>query len=225
MSRASKKSSKLLNASLERVHTFGMANLHKSLYDLEKIDNQYDSILSNKKKINKTISHANFKNTVHQPESSGVLDNGESISVNISIKTSPKNNNNAPVTSLKFMNTKENKSELLMSPGENKESPEERKSRQSKNRGHSQSMEINMPDDPSKSKLDASTEKQSQSLNVISDKDAIENPNKSEFELKLDNYSSINCISEQPSKSNTPSIIDQAKTKISYYVRDEFQPL
>lgn len=38
MSRTSKKSVKLINASLERIHTFGMANIHKSLYDLEKID-------------------------------------------------------------------------------------------------------------------------------------------------------------------------------------------
>ena len=106
-----------------------MANIHKSLYDLEKIDNQYDSILNNKKKINKTISHANFKNTMHQPESSSVLDNGQSISVNISVKKSPNNNYNAPATSLKFMNMKETKSELLMSPGDHKESPEERKSR------------------------------------------------------------------------------------------------
>jgi len=53
---------KLLNASLERIHTFGMANIHKSLYDLEKIDNQYDSLLNKKKIINKTISHAKLKN-------------------------------------------------------------------------------------------------------------------------------------------------------------------
>ena len=75
MSRTSKKSVKLLNASLERVHTFGMANMHKGLYDLEKIDNHYDSMLNNKKKINKTISHANFKNTMDQPAES-ILDNG-----------------------------------------------------------------------------------------------------------------------------------------------------
>ena len=57
VSKTSKKSVKLLNASLERIHTFGMASIHKSIYDLEKIDSQYDQNL-NKKKINKTISHA-----------------------------------------------------------------------------------------------------------------------------------------------------------------------
>lgn len=56
ISKTSKKSVKLLNASLERIHTFGMASTHKSIYDLEKIDSQYDSNLNKKKQINKTIS-------------------------------------------------------------------------------------------------------------------------------------------------------------------------
>jgi hypothetical protein len=30
---------KLLNASLEKIHTFGMAVTHQGLYELEKIDN------------------------------------------------------------------------------------------------------------------------------------------------------------------------------------------
>jgi hypothetical protein len=50
ISRTSKKSVKLINASLERIHTFGMANIHKSLYDIEKIDGQYDPDGKNKKK-------------------------------------------------------------------------------------------------------------------------------------------------------------------------------
>lgn len=57
---------------------------------------------------------------------------------------------------------------------------------------------------------------------MVSDNQGIDGATKSEFELRLDNYSSINCISEQPSKSHGN---DQTKTKISYYVRDEFQPL
>lgn len=60
LSRTSKKSVKHLNASLERIHTFGMATTHKSIYDIEKIDSQYDDQL-NKRKINKTISQAKFK--------------------------------------------------------------------------------------------------------------------------------------------------------------------
>jgi len=56
MSVTSKKSTKLINASLEHVHTFGMANTHKGRYDLEKIDNQYDNLLDTKKKISKTTS-------------------------------------------------------------------------------------------------------------------------------------------------------------------------
>jgi hypothetical protein len=76
VSKTSKKSVKLLNASLERVHTFGMANLHKSIYDLEKIDNQYDSNL-NKKKINKTISHAKLQNIGQQlPDDTVVFEEG-----------------------------------------------------------------------------------------------------------------------------------------------------
>jgi hypothetical protein len=62
VSRTSKKSVKLLNASLERIHTFGMASIHKSIYDLEKIDSQYDSNLNKKKQINKTISQAKLQN-------------------------------------------------------------------------------------------------------------------------------------------------------------------
>jgi len=38
LSQTSKKSVKSINASLERVHTFGMSSIHKSKYDLEKID-------------------------------------------------------------------------------------------------------------------------------------------------------------------------------------------
>ena len=60
---------------------------------------------------------------------------------------------------------------------------------------------------------------------MVSDKAGIDHHDRSEFELRLDNYSSINCISEQPSKSIYPNSQDQTKTKISYYVRDEFQPL
>lgn len=75
------------------------------------------------------------------------------------------------------------------------------------------------------SHFETNTDKQSQSLNVFSDKEGIENPAKSEFELKLDNYSSFNCISEQPSKSNFQTAQEKAQTKTSYYVRDEFQPL
>jgi LAS superfamily LD-carboxypeptidase LdcB len=74
-------------------------------------------------------------------------------------------------------------------------------------------------DDNKDQKLEPGTEKQSQSLNVVSDNQGIDGATKSEFELRLDNYSSINCISEQPSKS---PMHDQTKTKISYYVRDEF---
>lgn len=117
-------------------------------------------------------------------------------------------------------NVGESKSEFIMSPNE---TPEDRKSRShSKTRGHSQSMQINLDDDDEK-KLETLTEKQSQSLNVVSDKQAVI-ANDSEFELKLDNYSSINCISELPSKAGI-SIIDQTKTKTSYYVRDDFKPL
>ena len=50
MSRTSKKSVKLINASLERIHTFGMANIHKNIYDIEKIDGQYDPDGNKKKK-------------------------------------------------------------------------------------------------------------------------------------------------------------------------------
>ena len=82
-------------------------------------------------------------------------------------------------------------------------------------------MQVSL-DNTQEVRLETNTEKQSQSLNVISDKPAIV-PKDSEFELKLDNYSSINCISEQPSKVANSS--DVAKTKTSYYVRDDFKPL
>lgn len=39
-----------------------MASIHKSIYDLEKIDSQYDSNLNKKKQINKTISQAKLQN-------------------------------------------------------------------------------------------------------------------------------------------------------------------
>lgn len=83
-------------------------------------------------------------------------------------------------------------------------------------------MQVSL-DNTEEVKLETNTEKQSQSLNVISEKPAIV-PNDSEFELKLDNYSSINCISEQPSNQVANSS-DVAKTKTSYYVRDDFKPL
>ena len=35
---------KYINASLERMHTFGMASVHKSKHEVEKIDSQYESI-------------------------------------------------------------------------------------------------------------------------------------------------------------------------------------
>jgi len=67
----------------------------------------------------------------------------------------------------------------------------------------------------------SSTEKQSQSLQVDPSKE-LENQNVTEFELKLDNYSSINgCVTDQPKSQ----IIDPTKTKVSYYVRDQFQPM
>jgi hypothetical protein len=53
---------KSINASLERIHTFGMSSVHKSKHDLEKIDHQYDAILKKKdKKIVKTASLAKLK--------------------------------------------------------------------------------------------------------------------------------------------------------------------
>ena len=45
---ASAHSSKKLNASLERVHTFGMSAVHKGEYELEAIDNQYATMLKSK---------------------------------------------------------------------------------------------------------------------------------------------------------------------------------
>lgn len=68
MSQTSKKTVKSINASLERVHTFGMSSVHKSLHDLEKIDSQYDPILSQKKdkKIVKTTSLAKLKSAITQ---------------------------------------------------------------------------------------------------------------------------------------------------------------
>lgn len=108
MSKTSQKSVKYLNASLERIHTFGMSNIHKSLYDLEKIDTQYDSELNQKgkksKQIQKTTSMAKLKSAINQnlPSETGevVMDDGATISVNVSIKNQPRQ---APVTSLKFM--------------------------------------------------------------------------------------------------------------------------
>ena len=38
MSKTSQKSSKQMNASLERIHTFGMSYIHKGKFDVEKID-------------------------------------------------------------------------------------------------------------------------------------------------------------------------------------------
>jgi hypothetical protein len=66
-STTSKKSVKLLNASLERIHTFGMANIHHSLYDNEKKEkeNQYQAGL--KKQIVKTTSLAKLKEAVIEP--------------------------------------------------------------------------------------------------------------------------------------------------------------
>ena len=63
MSRTSEKSSKQLNASLERIHTFGMSNIHKGKYDVEKIDNQYEAEQKKKslKKIQKAPSSINLK--------------------------------------------------------------------------------------------------------------------------------------------------------------------
>lgn len=45
-----------------------MSNVHKSLHDLEKIDNQYDAMLNNKKdkKIVKTTSLAKLKSVITQ---------------------------------------------------------------------------------------------------------------------------------------------------------------
>jgi len=89
VSRTSKKSVKLLNASLERVHTFGMAVAHKGVYDLEKIDNQYDSNLNRKKSINKTISHAKLENVgkqVNKEENIDEFEAGHAISVNIMVQ-------------------------------------------------------------------------------------------------------------------------------------------
>lgn len=60
MSETSKKSVKEMNASLERIHTFGMSAIHKGLHDQEKEDNQY--IKKKDKKIVKTTSLAKLKN-------------------------------------------------------------------------------------------------------------------------------------------------------------------
>jgi len=141
MSVTSKKSTKLINASLEHVHTFGMANTHKGRYDLEKIDNQYDNLLDTKKKISKTTS--------------GKLDPAKpfedsTISVNITLqKPEP--------TLSKYKEHKGTNSENIKSPDE---SPEERKSRGS-HKGHSKSVLVGKDGEESKDKLESQTEKQS----------------------------------------------------------------
>ena len=47
-SKKSQKSIKCINASLERIHTFGMSNLHKNKLDTEKKDKSYESIFDMK---------------------------------------------------------------------------------------------------------------------------------------------------------------------------------
>jgi hypothetical protein len=37
------------------MHTFGMSSIHKSKHDIEKIDNQYDTLKKKKRTDNKTI--------------------------------------------------------------------------------------------------------------------------------------------------------------------------
>jgi hypothetical protein len=49
MSKTSNRSVKQINASLERIHTFGMSSIHKSKHDSEKVENQYDSTKKKKK--------------------------------------------------------------------------------------------------------------------------------------------------------------------------------
>jgi hypothetical protein len=63
MSQTSAKSVKQINASLERIHTFGMSSIHKSRHDIEKIDNQYDSMISGEKMRN-SGSFAKLKNVI-----------------------------------------------------------------------------------------------------------------------------------------------------------------
>jgi hypothetical protein len=71
MSQTSSKSVKQINASLERIHTFGMSSIHKSKHDIEKIDNQYDSMISGKKMKN-SGSFAKLKNAIkHNLDSAG----------------------------------------------------------------------------------------------------------------------------------------------------------
>jgi hypothetical protein len=67
MSQTSSKSVKQINASLERIHTFGMSSIHKSKHDIEKIDSQYDSMMTGKKgQIKKTGSFAKLKFAIKQ---------------------------------------------------------------------------------------------------------------------------------------------------------------
>lgn len=43
MSKASNKSVKSINASLEKTHTFGMSNIHKNKFDIYKIDKDFET--------------------------------------------------------------------------------------------------------------------------------------------------------------------------------------
>lgn len=186
----SKKSVKLLNASLERIHTFGMANIHKSLYDYEKIDNQYQAGI-NKKSIQKTTSLAKLKEAN--------IEQMEKDPVTVELVEAEKQ---IPTTSLKFTNQKQKHlSEMILSPEER--SPEQRKKLTHSKFIHSQSMNVQSNNDTAPEKIESQTDKQSQSLNIILPKDVIINPNASDFSLKFGHdYSSMNCISDQPNKAD-----------------------
>ena len=43
LSKASNKSVKSINASLEKTHTFGMSNIHKNKFDIYKIDKDFET--------------------------------------------------------------------------------------------------------------------------------------------------------------------------------------
>ena len=67
ISQTSKKSVKSINASLERIHTFGMSVTHKSIHDLEKAGESYDAQKKDKK-IVKTTSLAKLKPNENVPK-------------------------------------------------------------------------------------------------------------------------------------------------------------
>lgn len=68
-SKTSNKSVKSINASLERIHTFGMSSIHKTKYDIEKSSSQNENQknlteLNSNKKIQKTTSLAKLKDGI-----------------------------------------------------------------------------------------------------------------------------------------------------------------